>query len=154
MDWRLDLARLLRSDIPLDRSLRNRIAALVENVTDVGPRLDLNGHKSKQDRFVGVAKRHEWMEIGRWVNAYVKRTPESASATQAAADHFNQGKKKVEAAVTYYNRVTLWTDRAMESDAGKVMGREWVERLYHSITVNPEMKMPNYELLRQLGLSH
>lgn len=154
MDWRDDLARLLRSEVALDRSLRDRLASLVENVTSDGPRLELTGHKSARDKFAGVASRHQWMEIGRWVVAYARSGAPGENVTQAASDHFGQGIKKVEAAVTYFNKVTLWVDRAMESAAGQVMGREWVERLYHSITVNPEMKKLNEDLLRQLGLSH
>ncbi|MDE0878313.1 MAG: hypothetical protein OSB00_06560 [Sphingomonas bacterium] len=153
-DWRTDLATLLRSDVPLNRMLRNRLIALIENLTDEGPRLELKGHKAARDQFLGVVIRHDWMEIGRWVAAYPQSAASEPNATQAAADHFGLGTKKVEAALTYFNKVRLWTDRAMESDAGKAMGREWVERLYHSITVNPGLKQVNKELLQQLGLSH
>ena len=154
MDWRDDLARLLRSDVPLDRPLRDRLASLVDNVTGDGPRLELTGYKAAKDRFAGIASRQKWMEIGRWVSAYQKPDPSSPNATQAAAEFFVIGLKAVEAAVAYFNKAYVWIDRAMESEAGQTIGREWVERLYHSIIVSPETKRLNDGLLRQFGLLH
>lgn len=154
IDWRTDLVRLLQSDIPLDRLLRDRLVALIDNVTGVGPRLELAGHKDERDKFSGIVARHDWMEIGRWAANYASSETKVKAPAEAAADYFGQGVKKVEAAITYYNKATLWADQAMKSAAGKAMGREWVERLYHTITVYPEMKALNRNLLLDLGLSH
>lgn len=154
VDWRQDLSALLRSDAPLDRLLRNRLADFVDNVSGTGIALDLAGYKEARDRFAGVAARHEWMEVGRWITHHSEGPLKRKGATKAAADHFTQGIKKVEAALTYFNKANLWVNQALESEAGKMLGRDWLERLYHMITVYPEMKPANGELLRQLGLSH
>lgn len=154
LDWRDDVARLLRSDAPVSRLVRNLLAAAVENVSEEGTKLDLAGHKAARDRFVGVVIRHEWMDIGRWVTDFRMRHPSGPSAVAAAAEHFGLGLKKVEAALAFFNKANLWVDQAMESEAGRDMGREWVESLYHSITVNPEIKQVNEPLIRDMGLSH
>lgn len=154
LDWRSDVARLLRSDVPLSRIMRDSLAAAIENITHEGPSLELTGHKAARDRFAGIASRHEWMAIARWVAEFKEQNLAGPNAVDAAATHFKLSVKKVESAVTYFNKTTVWVDQAMKSEAGQVMGRDWVERLHHSITVNPEMKRRNGDLVCLLGLSH
>lgn len=154
LDWRTDLAALLRSDLPLSRLLRDRLANLIDEGDD-GRRLELTGHKPNRHRFAGVASRYEWMEIGRWVDNRRRLHPDDPqSAVEAASHHFTLGEKKVEAAVSYYNKTSSWVEKALGSEDGQALGREWLERLYHSITVSPEMKKLNQGLVKRLGLSN
>jgi len=154
LDWRGDLAELMRSDVPLDRMLRDRLADAIENQGGEGPSIELNNHKEARDRFAGVASRHEWMEIGRWIEGERQRGVPKGASLEAAERHFGVGIKAAEKALTYYNRAKLWIDGALKSEAGQALGRDTLERLYHSITVRPEMKRVNADLIRQLGLSH
>lgn len=152
-NWRDDLARVMRSDAPLSRMLRNCLADAFENETQEGSRLDLNNHKADRDRFAGVVSRSEWMEIGRWIEEQ-RQAGLRQETTEAAARHFGIGVKKVEKALTYYNKAKVWVEKAMRTEAGQAMGRDMVEQLYHSIIVMPELKRLNADLLRQLALSH
>lgn len=154
IDWRSDLAAVMRSDAPLSRMLRTALADAFENESQQGPRLDLNNHKPNRDKFAGVVSRHEWMEIGKWIEARREQSPQGGDVVGEAAAHFGVGVKKAEKALTYYNKARFWVDAAMRSDAGQTIGREVVESLYHSIAVNPDMKRVNADLIHQLGLSH
>jgi hypothetical protein len=144
----------MRSDALLTRMLRDRLAEAFENETNDGPRLDLANHKPQRDRLVANVARHEWMEIGRWIEAQREDGLPRKAAVADAAGHFNVGEKKCEEALTYYGRAVLWVDQALKSDAGQAIGREWLERLYHSLSTHPEMKRVNADLVRALGLSH
>jgi hypothetical protein len=154
LDWRGDLAELMRSDVPLSRMLRERLAAAFENESPEGPRLDLKNHKVASDRLKVNVARHDWMEIGRWTDAKREQGLSRKLALEKAAEHFVVGEKKCDEALIYYGRVKQWVDAALETQSGQALGRDWLERLYHSFISHPDMKRVNAELIRQLGLSH
>jgi len=154
LDWRRDLATLMRSDVPLSRLLRDRLADAFDNEAKEGPRLELKNHKVHRDAFAKLVVLHDRMRIGRWV---ARRRDEGATAAQAneeAAAYFRVSQKTVEPAFAYFNKASVWIDAAMDSEAGQTLGREMVERLYHSIAAQPAFKKANAGLIQQLGLSH
>jgi hypothetical protein len=154
MDWRRDLAELMRSDVPLSRMLRDRLAAAFENESPTGPRLELKNHKAARDRFAGVATKHQWMEIGRSITALTIANVPVGVATQLIADRAGASEKKCAAALGYYREATAWVQLALQSEAGAVIGPELLEKLHHSIHENPAACAMNAELLSQLRLSH
>ena len=149
-DWRDDLARLLRSDVPLERLLRDRLADFVENRTDEGLSLDLIGQKKSRDRFVGVAIKHEWMEIGRSIQTLIDAGAPRGSAIELVSDHAAAGVKKCEKALQYYRRTAKWIDKVLQTEAGAAIGRDWLEKLHHSVHDDAQAQTMNARLLEEL----
>lgn len=154
LDWRRDMAELMRSDVPLERNLREKLAAAFENETQEGPRLDLKNHKTRRDRFASIAARYAWMEIGRSITALIEANVTVSSAIQLIADRAGASTEKCEAALKYFRMTDKWVIRGLQSDAGQVLGRQMLEGLHHSTYKNEGMRRVNAKLLDQLGLSH
>lgn len=96
LDWRDDLARLMRSDVPLSRMLRDRLADAFENEAQTGIRLELKNHKSARDQFAKIAILHERMKIGHWISERRAEGGTAKAVNAAAAEHFRVSEKTVE----------------------------------------------------------
>lgn len=153
LDWRGDLVRLLRSEIPLDRMLRDRLAELIENQDGDGPSLRLHNVKPELDRLKRNAALHQWMEIGRWITARRAQGRTREAAILEASALFNASDKKCEQALGYFVRADEWVSGALLTEAGAAIGRGELENLHHAIETDPSARSLNQPLLARLALS-
>lgn len=163
LDWRADLAALLKSDAPIERWVRDALADAIMNQAATGPRLDLRNLKPASDHFDKVASRYEWMAIGRWIEARHAEGMTIEGATYLAVESFTdpEGKPvsegKCKRALTYYQHANRWVEQGLSTPSGETLGREMLERFHHEIDANPADRtfaQANAELLRALNIPH
>ncbi len=154
LDWRGDLAKLLRSEAPLDRLLRDRLADLIENQDGDGPSLRLHNVKPQQDRFKRGAALSQWMDIGRWISARRAQGRTREEAILEASDLFNSSDKKCEQALGYFMRADEWVTGALTTPAGAGLGRDDLEALHHAMEADPAVRQVNRRLIDSLTPSH
>ena len=137
VDWRYDLATLLRSDAPIEQWLRLKLADAIENKTSTGPALDLKNRDSQRRRTKRVAARFEWMTIGRWMD---ERKSEGCTVEEAvwrASEHFGVSEGKCKEAWGYYPAAILWIRNALLTEAGALFGEIMLESIYHQDHAEP-----------------
>jgi hypothetical protein len=155
LDWRSDLAALLRSDVPIDRHFRDALADAIENKTDYGPRLDLRNMQSQTNRFAAIPARHEWMAIGQWISLLRDQGITNDEAIEKTSEHFNVTEGKCKKALAYFQKAAPIIEAALATEAGEAIGRFYVEGLYHSVFAYPKdtaSAQMNAPLLRLLGI--
>lgn len=150
LDWRGDLAKLLRSEEPLDRLLRDRLADLIENQDGEGPSLRLHNVKPQLDRFKRGAALYQWMDIGRWISARRAQGRTREEAIWEASGLFNSSDKKCEQALGYFMRADEWVAGALSTPAGAAIGREGLEDLHHAMEADPTVRDLNRKLIESL----
>ncbi|WP_426265164.1 hypothetical protein [Sphingomonas sp. PWP1-2] len=139
---------------------RQALAAAVANQSGPGPRLDLRNLKPKSDHFDKVASRHDWMRIGRWIEARHAEGGTYEEAIWRAVENFtgsdgapiSEGKCKK--ALGYYQRASRWVETAILSPQGADLGRDGLEKFHHEMDAAPvgsAFTQYNAKLIEQLG---
>ena len=140
----------MRSEEPLDRLLRDRLADLIENQDGEGPSLRLHNVKPQLDRFKRGAALYQWMDIGRWISARRAQGRTREEAIWEASGLFNSSDKKCEQALGYFMRADEWVAGALSTPAGAAIGREGLEDLHHAMEADPTVRDLNRKLIESL----
>ncbi len=155
LDWRADLAALLRSGVPIDPQFRTALAEAVQNKGDLGPRLDLRNVQSGTNRFAAIAVRHEWMRIGQWIMVLRESGITNEEAIEATSEQFGVTGGKCKKALAYFQKAAPIIASAVLTEAGRVIGQAFFENIYHHVFAYPKDKTfsnIDAELLRELGI--
>lgn len=133
-DWRSDIVAVLRSDAPISRLFRDKLAQAIDGDL-FGFRLELvagNGEKKRRrDFYVGAKRRRAWQAAGEWMLA--REAASDAAAIRDAATNYSpaMGEKALEKALTYTRRLKRWRASLQPGDYRMVMGDDALDELFH-----------------------
>lgn len=125
-----DIVALLNADVPIERRVRLRMAELLRGDSVDGMQLKLTGIKSARDKAKAGGARHEWFDIGQWIQQKIDEDRARCSAIEDAVKQFNISDKKADSSLDYYRAANAWIVNALKTEAGQGVGDEYLKHLY------------------------
>jgi hypothetical protein len=112
-DGRADLAALLRSDAPLNWTVRNVLADAIEGSNFAGVSLRMEGHQDQSDRFHGMMVRRSWLAEGRAIAPIVQEAPDVQAGFLAAGQDTGKGDDLCRKRYYYAKNFEKWSKSAV-----------------------------------------
>lgn len=138
MDWREDLANLLRSEAEISRIVRDLLAEAIERASPLGVEINMKNHDATAKRLEGLRIRRRWLEDGRKV-AEIKKP--KLQQFLSASEIIGKSEGYCKDCYYYFDNFMKWYNNEIKM-SDKSFDLEFLESTWHLASFDQNTKSP------------